>query len=87
MMPADEGLWDPPATGHPSQKWFQVTPEAGRGDKERVEECELEQSSTEAEAQRQEKAEQVKNFLRDPGKKKGDELYTWVAALDALQAL
>ena len=45
MMPDDEGLWDPPATGHRSQKWFQVTPEAGRGDKERAEECESEQSS------------------------------------------
>lgn len=73
MMPADEGLWDPPATGHPSQKWFQVTPEAGREIRERVEEYELEQSSTEAEAQRQEKAEQGKNFPCDPGKKEGDE--------------
>lgn len=54
---------------------------------ERVEECELEQSSTEAEAQRQEKAEQGKNFPCDPGKKEGDELHTWVAALGALQAL
>ena len=37
--------------------------------------------------QKQEKAEQVKNFSRDTGKKKGDELHTWVAALDALWAL
>ena len=43
--------------------------------------------SVEKETLVQEKAEQVKNFLRDPGKKKGDELYTWVTALDALQAL
>ena len=43
-------------------------------------------AATEAEAQRQEKAEQVKNFSRDTGKK-GNELHTWVAALDALQAL
>ena len=44
-------------------------------------------AATEAEAQKQEKAEQVKNFSRDTGKKKGDELHTWVAALDALWAL